>query len=63
MSFLGTQQLTELLESAPIIAPFDKINIKNGAYELCLGDQVFLTDSEPRKIQNLSLGQEIYIAP
>ncbi|RCR67520.1 dCTP deaminase domain-containing protein [Larkinella punicea] len=63
MSFIGTKSLFQLLQASDVIFPFDENNIKNGAYELSLGGQVFQTDTKPRSIKSLSIGQEIYIAP
>lgn len=63
MAFIGTKTLTTLLETSDIIAPFKLGNIKNGAYELTLGDQVFSTNTKPRAVQSLNMGQEVYIEP
>jgi dCTP deaminase len=63
MAFIGTKNLTSLLESSDVISPFDKGRIKNGAYELSLGSQVFQTDSKPRVVKNLIKDEKIYIEP
>lgn len=63
MAFIGNKTLLEILPESGIITPFYQNNIKNGAYELCLGEQVFQTDTKPRSIQNLTEGKDIYIAP
>jgi dCTP deaminase len=65
MSFIGTKNLTTLLEDTnlKVIFPFDEERIKNGAYELSLGSQVFQTDSTPRVVKNLSKNEKINIAP
>lgn len=63
MAFIGTKNLTTLLESSDVISPFDKGRIKNGAYELSLGSQVFQTDSKPRVVKNLIKDEKIYIEP
>ena len=67
MPFLGSNSLTKLLKGAPkdapIISSFNEGNIKNGAYELSLGAQVFQTGTKERLVKNLNSGQEIYIEP
>lgn len=63
MAFIGTNNLTALLETSDVISPFNKERIKNGAYELSLGSQVFQTDSKPRVTKVLSESEEIYIEP
>ncbi|HEV7332533.1 MAG TPA: hypothetical protein VGN63_15955 [Flavisolibacter sp.] len=63
MAFAGTQSLTELLERTKAIEPLDLKRIKNGAYELSLGDQVFQTDTKPRSVKSLNAGQKIHIEP
>lgn len=63
MAFIGTNNLTLLLKGSYVITPFDERRIKNGAYELSLGNQVFQTDSKPRCIKSLNTNQEIYIEP
>jgi len=63
MSFIGTKGITELLASGHVITPFNPDCIKNGSYELSLGDQVFLTDSTPRKIRSLKDGDKIEVKP
>lgn len=44
MAYLGTKDLEELLPHC--IDKFNKENIKSAAYELCLGDEVFVTNSK-----------------
>jgi dCTP deaminase len=63
MSFLGSNSLTQLLKDSGVISPFDEEKIKNGAYELSLGSQVFQTDSKPRVVTNLIKNEKIYIEP
>ncbi len=64
MAFLSTKTLTEkLLQGTDVIAPFDKERIKNGAYELSLGSQVFQTDSSPRAVKDLKENEKIEIKP
>ena len=64
MAFIGTNSLTALLNKSPeIISPCKIERIKNGAYELSLGKQVFLTDSSPRSVKDLIDGEKIEIKP
>lgn len=63
MSFLSTSQLATLLKSYKVVSPFDPVKVKNGAYELALGDQVFLTSDSPQEIRRIAEGGEIWIEP
>lgn len=63
MAFRSTSTLTSLLKDSEIISPFNPNNIKNGSYEMTLGEQVYLTDSDPKKIQVLEKDEQIKIAP
>lgn len=63
MAFIGTKSLTKLLEGTDVISPFDVVRIKNGAYELSLGAQVFQTDSTPRAVKELKEKEKIEIKP
>jgi dCTP deaminase len=63
MAFIGTKSLTQLLSNPDIISPLRKERIKNGAYELSLGAQVFQTDSSPRAVKELKDGAKIEIRP
>jgi len=63
MAFLGTKSLTALLKASDVISPFDEERLKNGAYELSLGSQVFQTGTKPRAIKNLTKKEKIYIEP
>mgnify|MGYP003150341335 CR=1 FL=1 len=51
MSFLGNKAIQDCFIKNKVIDPFDKKRIKNGAYELSLGGQVFQTDSESKEIK------------
>ncbi|MEI6947338.1 hypothetical protein V9K67_09115 [Paraflavisolibacter sp. H34] len=51
MSFLGANELKELLPS--LIEPFRQERIENAAYELSLGKEVFSSDSKSGKIELL----------
>ncbi|WP_342084853.1 dCTP deaminase domain-containing protein [Dyadobacter sp. OTU695] len=53
MSFLGVSDLLRIQEESQVIAPFNSKRVKNGAYELSLGSEAFLTDSKDGKIQIL----------
>ena len=63
MSFVGTTNLTSLLNNSDVIYPFDPTRIKNGAYELSLGAEVFQTDSAPRAVKKLKENEQIQIMP
>lgn len=63
MAFIGTKNLSKLLISSDVIRPFDDSRIKNGAYEMSLGDQVFQTDSYPKKVKILINDEKIEIKP
>lgn len=54
MAFLGNKELLELANDQQFITPFDEKKIKNGAYELALGSEVYLTDSKTKKIEVLN---------
>lgn len=51
MAYLGTSELKSLLPSC--IDKFNPIRIDNVAYELCLGDEAYLTDSKSGKKEKL----------
>jgi dCTP deaminase len=63
MAFIGTNTLTQLLQNSQVISPIDPDRIKNGAYELSLGAQVFQTDSSPKEVKYLSENEKIEIKP
>jgi dCTP deaminase len=52
MSFLGTSDLKKLLPTC--IDPYKDNHIEQAAYELSLGNEVFLTDAESKKPEILS---------
>ena len=54
MSFLGVKELNKLQEDHKVVLPFKSERIKNGAYELSLGTEVFLTDSKAGKVEILN---------
>lgn len=62
MAFLGNDKLKVLLSSADIISDYDEKRIKNGAYELSLGDEVFQTNG-PSGVKNLNDNEHIEIKP
>src|SRR4051812_29021908 len=51
MSFLGVRELNELQRNNLVIQPFIESRVKNGAYELSLGSEAFLTDSKVGKVE------------
>ncbi len=63
MSFLSTSHLISLLESTDVVSPFNTGKVKNGSYELALGEQVFLTSDSPREVRRVQEGGEIWIEP
>lgn len=63
MAFLGSKSLSECIDKTNLVEPFDKNRIKNGAYELSLGEQVFLTNAESKEVKNLKSGEIIQIKP
>ncbi|WP_264535806.1 dCTP deaminase domain-containing protein [Flavobacterium sp. N1736] len=63
MAFVGNKKLIKILEATDVIVPYKEANIKNAAYELSLGNQVFQTDSKPRTVKTLSKDEKIYISP
>jgi dCTP deaminase len=63
MAFLGNKSLETLLKGGDVITPFYPSAIKNGAYELSLGSQVFLTDSLPKKVKDLTTGEQVTLSP
>jgi dCTP deaminase len=64
MAFLGNKHLKHLAQEADCIQPFDEGRIKNGAYELSLGSEVYLTDSKTGRVELLNANnREIDINP
>lgn len=65
MSFLGVKELIKLQESKQIILPFEQQRVKNGAYELSLGAEVYLTDAQTGKVELLdeSKNRQVDINP
>ena len=63
MSFIGNKALTDLLAEEDVISNHDVSRIKNGAYEMSLGGQVFQTDSSPKAVKELKEGEQIEIRP
>lgn len=53
MAFLGVKELLKLQEAKKVIEPFNPQRVKNGAYELSLGKEVYLTDSKTGKVETL----------
>lgn len=65
MSFLGVKELNQLQKDRQVILPFKDTRVKNGAYELSLGSEVYLTDSKDGKIEvlNENTNRQIDINP
>jgi dCTP deaminase len=53
MSFLGVKEILKLQEEHNVVLPFLEKRVKNGAYELSLGEEVYLTDSKTGKVEKL----------
>jgi dCTP deaminase len=51
MAFLGVKEILKLQADKKIIDPFVPERVKNGAYELALGTEVYLTDSKTGKVE------------
>jgi dCTP deaminase len=63
MAYLGSEKLKALIESKKVIYPLPDSErmakrIKNGAYELSLGNETFQTDSEDKKKKILTQERE-----
>lgn len=63
MAFLGNKTILECIHENQVIQPFDEKRIKNGAYELSLGGQVFQTNSETKEIRKVGQEEIIHIEP
>jgi dCTP deaminase len=63
MAFLGNEELKKLLNASDVIPDYNPTRIKNGAYEMSLGSQVFQTDSNPRSVKELKENDKIEIKP
>lgn len=66
MAYLGTEILKTLIKDKNIISPTptDFSRIKNGAYELSLGNEVFRTDSKDKKKEILKeIKEQVSINP
>jgi dCTP deaminase len=64
MAYLGTEGLTKLLKNSNVISPFDEKKIKNSAYELSLGGEVFQTGSTTGKVEILNeTNKQVFLSP
>ncbi len=63
MAFLGNKAILKCIKDNKVIKPFNKTRIKNGAYELSLGGQVFLTNSKSKEIKKVEPEGIIHIEP
>jgi dCTP deaminase len=64
MAFLGVDEIEALQKTDGIIDPFEKERIKNAAYELSLGGEVYLTDSKTKKVEYLNnTNRQVLINP
>ena len=58
MAFLGSSSLDSLIKAQKVIVPEKVGRIKSGAYELSLGNEVFMTDSNDGKKETLTTDKE-----
>ncbi len=63
MSFWSTRRLLYRQEESSLIQPFDKAFAKQGAYELSLGPDVFVTSEADQTKQTLEFGTQVSIPP
>jgi len=63
MSFWSSEKLKERLLAETLFEPCDLINIKNGAYELGLGSEGFVTSDGTQKKAEIGVGAQIVIPP
>jgi dCTP deaminase len=65
MSFLGVKDFINLQNQFKLVEPFNAARLKNGAYELSLGYEAYLTDSETGKVEILddNKNREVHINP
>jgi dCTP deaminase len=54
MAFLGVKELINLQNQHQVIDGFVESRVKNGAYELSLGGEVYLTDAKTGKVELLN---------
>jgi len=54
MSFLGVKELKKLQVDHTVVFPYLEDRVKNGAYELSLGKEVYLTDSKTGRVELLN---------
>ncbi len=63
MAFLGNKSILKCILENDVVEPFDENRIKNGAYELSLGAQVYQTNPRSKEIKKLDTGGIIHIEP
>jgi dCTP deaminase len=65
MAFLGVKEFNRLQQEKILIDPFTEKRVKNGAYELSLGKEVYLTDSKTGKVEVLTedINRQVDINP
>ena len=62
MAFWSTEKLKERLVAETLFEPYESSNVKNGAYELGLGPEAFITSDGTQKTE-LSEGRQLTIPP
>ena len=63
MAFLGDKAILKSIQDNDVVKPFVDTRVKNGAYELSLGRQVFLTNSKSKEISKVEPEGIIHIEP
>src|SRR5437868_9314438 len=63
MSFWSSEKLKERLVSESLFDPCDLANIKNGAYELGLGSEAFVTSDGIQTKSEIPDGKQLVIPP
>jgi hypothetical protein len=62
MAFWSTEKLKERLVAESLFEPYESSNVKNGAYELGLGSEAFITSDGTQKT-DLNEGKQLTIPP
>src|SRR5256885_865576 len=62
MAFWSTEKLKERLVAESLFEPYESSNVKNGAYELGLGSEAFITSDGTQKTE-LNEGKQLTIPP
>src|SRR4051812_43631488 len=63
MAFWSTEKLKKRLISDKLIEPGDERNVKQGAYELGVGPEAFVTSETTKTKTKIDQGQQVIIPP